>query len=131
MEIPTKECVDHVFADLGCLERESFVNNAVACEFAARGYTVEREVAIPIWFTTSSGTRHRVGVSYADLVVVAGKFKHIVEFKVTGDTASNRAAAEAQPKTYVKHSTDIYCSATLVFYPRAGVAGPSCYSVKI
>lgn len=123
---PIEEVVRFVHGQLGGIARESFVSQAVACELQARGFCVEREACIPVWYTASTGSRHRLGVLQADLVVSDSSSQHIVEFKITPDTPSNRKAAIDQLQSYLRWSTADYQSATVVFYPKRG--SPTFYS---
>ena len=84
--IPINEIVDFVHTTLGSLTRETFVSRAIAAEFQARGFCVEREACIPVWFESSNGIKHRLGVLQADLIVtdeLHPSEQHIIEFKVT------------------------------------------------
>ena len=128
---PINDIVEYVYASLGGYTRESFVSRAIAAEFQARGFCVEREACIPVWFESSTGVKHRLGVSQADLIVTDELHPlehHIVEFKVTPDTELNRQNAIDQIKNYIKWSKISFKSAWVVFYPKQTT--PTVYNVK-
>ena len=128
--IPINEIVDFVHTTLGGLTRETFVSRAIAAEFQARGFCVEREACIPVWFESSNGIKHRLGVLQADLIVtdeLHPSEQHIIEFKVTPDTDYNRQNAIDQIKNYIRCSKSSFKSAWVVFYPKQ--SAPTVYNV--
>lgn len=129
---PIKDIVDFVHSKIGNNARESYVNKAVSLEFQARGFCVESEACIPVWFEASNGVKHRLGILQADLIVtdeVDSHKHHIIEFKITPDNDSNRHMAIEQIKNYVRWSDLTFESAWVIFYPKQGV--PTIYSVDV
>ena len=129
---PIKDVVDYVRLHMGGNTRESYVNKAVSFEFQARGYRVEREACIPVWFEASNGVKHRLGILQADLVITDELHPlehHIVEFKITPDTESNRQAAIEQVKSYIRWSELKFMTAWVVFYPKQGE--PTIHAVDV